>query len=358
MSMRRLFALGLFTGICLSLLAGCEETKPVSDIPVPDAGAQPGVDPNIANAVQSAQAGQGAPAGPNAVGGPPANGVFQPGEADKVLPPGQPLKIEMISTGSGPKIVLTPNLDLSKGAKMRVTVQRQIPQGVMPNVEFSITAKTPGEDDDGPKDIITFTVTKAVPAAEQPGQSPPNFAKLVEPLKGMKLVAKLHPDGHISDEKIAVPKGVEPAVVQFAAGLQDVLGLYFSPMPSEPVGVGAYWMGADRSTVMDLKVARYRVSKIEKLVGDELVMSVDVRLYVVDPSEAPKADIEAVTMGFGTNGKGSWTLKRGTLVPTSGQLKLPIVLQIAAKNQPERVVPLQFETTAQLLPITAAAPKP
>jgi hypothetical protein len=37
-------------------------------------------------------------------------------------------------------------------------------------------------------------------------------------------------------------------------------------------------------------------------------------------------------------------------VPTSGQLKLPVVVQLVAKQDPTQVLPLQFETTAKVLP--------
>ncbi len=333
-------------------LLGCQDPPPKTDDKAADAGAeQPVVDPNIAEALASAQA-----ASPGATAtqkGPPPNGVFGPGEADAEHAPGTPVVVDVFDKGSGEKVTLKPPLDLGKGASFKLMVSRQIPGGRLPNVDFSITASTP-EGDDAAEDQITFAITGATLSKEQPGALPPDLDKLVASLKGSKIVATRSPAGTLSDEKIELAKDVKPPVDQFAVALVDVLGLMFMPYPSEPVGKGARWMAHDRTDFSGIDVVRYRVTTVDSIAGDELAVSVMVSMYAVDQKQMPAiAKIEggeAMLAGFAAQGNGTLTLKTSGLVPTSAQLKLPVVAQLADPRQPQRAIPLQFETIARILP--------
>ena len=329
---------------------GCAETTSThgEDAPKHAGPNQAVMDKDIANAVQSAQA---TPTQPGAgQPGPPPSGVFAPGEADKVVPAGMPVKIDLIDGGSGAKMVLTPSLDLPKGGTLRVSIARSIPGGALPTTVFELSVKTPGADAEDAEGSIVFVVDKVTVDTGQQGAPPADVAKMLASLKGTKVAAKLSQDGSVSGEKLELAKGVKPPLDQFVVGLVDVLGLFFSPFPSEPVGVGAYWIAADRTKYAGMDLARYRVTKVEKMVGDELVLSSDVRMYAADANQMPAiAQGEAMLVGFATSGKGALAMRRGTLLPITAELKLPVLMKLASPQQPQRVVPLQFETTGQVL---------
>src|SRR5262245_46286997 len=91
----------------LLMIAGCEEEKK-THVSSEDGGGisdKPAVDPNLAKAMAAASA-KGGPATLRQPGGPPANGVFDPGAADKEMPKGAAPKITLGSAGSDPKLVL------------------------------------------------------------------------------------------------------------------------------------------------------------------------------------------------------------------------------------------------------------
>jgi hypothetical protein len=82
-------------------------------------------------------------------------------------------------------------------------------------------------------------------------------------------------------------------------------------------------------------------------------------MYLIDDKQKPDiAQGEAVAMGFAAQGKVAWTSRRGALLPTSGQLRLPFVIQLATAQEPQRAMPLQFETEAVVAPATSGRPPP
>jgi hypothetical protein len=182
-----------------------------------------------------------------------------------------------------------------------------------------------------------------------------DIKKMLDTLEGTKIETTLSKNGELGEEKLVVGDDVKPPVDQFAVGLNDVIGLFFSPMPEESVGIGASWIAHDRTQFAGMKVVRYRVTKLEKKVGDEMAFSVDVRMYAVDDQQKPAiAQGEAVLLAFQAVGKGAYTLGGGSLLPTSGQLEIPVVAQLASPKQPQRAIPLQFKTKASIQPAATA----
>lgn len=340
--------------VSCSALAGCNDDaggKPKDD-PKEDAGvAPPGMDPKLAAAVKSAAVAE-APAAVE--DGPPPNGVFAPGAADKAHAPGAPVDITVIAKGGEPRQELRPQLDMAKGGTMKVVMSRAIPGGMLPPVVFTLAVKTGDIEEGAEPDSrpISFTVKSAKPGELEPGQkNAPDIDKMLETLVGTKIETSVSKRGELGQEKLVVGEKVKSPMDLFAAGLSDVLGLFFSPMPAEPVGVGASWIAHDRTQYAGMNVVRYRVTKLEKKEGDQMAFSVDVRMYAIDDKQQPDiAQGEAVLMAFQATGKGAYTVAGDSLLPTSGQLQVPVVAQLASPQQPQRVIPLQFETKVAIQP--------
>ena len=352
---RGLVGLAVPALICGLALAGCEDDagSGKKEDPKADAGtAPPGMDPKLAAAVKSAAVTE-APSDD----GPPPNGVFADGAADEAHAPGAPVEITLIDKGAEPREVIRPQLDMAKGGTMKVVMSRAIPGGVLPPVIFTLAVRT-GEIEEGAEPDsrpITFTVKSAKPGELQPGQqNAPDIDKMLETLVGTKIETTVSKRGELGQEKLVAGEKVKSPMDLFAAGLSDVLGLFFSPMPADPVGVGASWIAHDRTQFAGMNVVRYRVTKLEKKDGDQMAFSVDVRMYAIDDEQQPDiAQGEAVLMAFQATGKGAYTVAGGSLLPTSGQLQVPVVAQLASPKQPQRVIPLQFETKVAIEPAKA-----
>jgi hypothetical protein len=349
---RKLF----FCAAIMLSAVGCEDPPPKKPkAEEPDAGKSgPAMDPKLAAAVQSAEAANAA----GAEQGPPPTGVFGPGEADKAHAPGAPIEVTLIDKGAEPRAVL-PAGTIGEANQIRVAINRSVPRGQLPPVEFVVALSLPKKDEDtdeptsGPQPVA-ITVVKASAGQAQPEAG---IDKMLATLEGSKIEVMLGPNGAWTGEKIVLGKEVKPPIDQYVVGLSDFLANFFSPMPKEPVGVGAAWIAHDRASVSGMQVVRYRVTKLDKKVGDEMAFTVDTRMYATDakqlPGEVQVSGGEVALMGFVAQGKVAYTRTAGSLLPTSGQLKMPTVAQLANPQQPERVLPVQFETSMIVKPSAA-----
>lgn len=322
-----------------------------------DAGSGPVMDKNIAEAVQSANLGAGS--GPGQLDGPPPTGVFAPGQADKTHPAGALVKVELISQGAEPRLNARPTLEVAKGTTIVVEVAKRFQTQLLPALRYTLAVQIekPKEDDVAASSpapapatprTITFTVKK-VESADQGG----GVGKEVAELKGARVVATLADDGSLVGDKVELDeKAAQGAGRLLVDSMRELLALFFSPWPDKPVGLGAYWIATDRALVNGMQVVRYRVTKIEEMKGDEMVVSLDLREYAVDGKSLPaavKVGGNVQVLSFNATGKATWTRKATALLPSQGQVKTPTALQLGENpNDPQRVVPLQIEAAAAI----------
>jgi hypothetical protein len=128
--------------------------------------------------------------------------------------------------------------------------------------------------------------------------------------------------------------------------------MFFSPMPSEPVGIGGYWIASDRATIAGMQMVRYRVTHLQELQGDDMALTIDLRLYAVDQGQLPpiQSDTQLVLAALDAQGKAVVTRKKSGVLPTSGQTQTQMSFQIAAAQNPQMGRPLQMVTAAKMLP--------
>jgi hypothetical protein len=338
---------------------GCEEEKPKK--PVADAGPddkQPLVDGKLAEAMKSAQLQSSAEAPPS-VDGPPPNGVFAPGQADKAHAPGAPLKLEILSSGTEPRVNLRPPLDLGKTKSFTLQVGKRLEQRVRPplDYELAVSLQEPEKPEGGEAPTATartirFTIKK-VGLSGQEGALPADAAKQLNSLKGSSVSAELAPDGSLSKVQMAMAPEAEKGLDELVADVAETLDLFFSPWPDKPMGVGAYWMATDRVILSTLPVVRYRVTRIESIEGDVISVSLDIRNYALDPQRLPAgvpADQGLLLVGFNAGGKGTFTRGLKELIPSEGQLKLPLQLHLGDDmEKPQRQGQITIESTGAIV---------
>ena len=78
-------------------------------------------------------------------------------------------------------------------------------------------------------------------------------------------------------------------------------------------------------------MVRYRVTKIEKMAGDDVAFTVDVRHYAASAVSTPEGlppDSNLMLQAFDSFGRVVYTRKVKQLVPTSAQLKVPFTAQL------------------------------
>lgn len=291
----RIGHLGASLAIGGLLLAGCEEKQAARSETESkaDAGSQErsrGIDKNLAEAVAAVAGGQ-AGGGPS---GPPSTGVFAKGAADAELRPSDPPKLSLGGKGSPPTITFATS-GWKPGRKREVTVEMSVrtgPQSALPTVDvtFSLEASEAAggapagsagapASPAGPLQVLAkITGTKL--AREQPGQLPPGLEAELAKIKGTVIRLELQPNGAGHQVAFEAAKGVDESLSQIARTAGDALALELLPYPTDPVGVGAFWMVAAREPFLGLDVIAYRMIKVEKIEGERATLSVNTKRYV------------------------------------------------------------------------------
>jgi len=344
----------------LLLVAGfvsaCEDEKPsavtASSAASADAGANaPSVDPRIAKALESAAAKPGGSAAME--GGPPPNGVFGPGEADKAHPAGAPRKLEVFSDGSEPRVQLAGTASTLPSSTTISVAQRIGPQA-MPTLDYTLgikAAKADAGDADGAEapaqaSKIILTVKDVRLAQTQPGAVPRDLHKEIAKLKGSSIAAQLAPDGAWMGAALKPAKAADQGLLPALQALVGAVDLAWIPAPSKPVGAGAYWMVVDRARAAGIEVVRYRVYRVSAVAGKTVTLSVDVRQYsiggLVNFPGAPEG-LVLTALGMDSVGKATVTAAAGASLPLTAELKLPVQLQMEAKDRPGQAMVLQAE---------------
>lgn len=365
----------------LLALAGCGDDPKPSAKATPSASSsadQTGLmDPNMADAMKGVRAASSASAAPSAAqDGPPPNGVFGPGGADKAHAPGAPPSIEIIDEGAEPKAMLRPPALTSK-QQLRVVSSLTMPQGGLPPMLYTLSLSPKGGDEEGGEAAgggapaaatgptpIVIAIESLQPIQQQGGGD--QVQKLLDAAKGVTLEGQLLASGALSGLTVKTSSAEQMQVKQLVDTLADVVGLFFSPYPDKPMGKGAYWIASDRATVMGMNLVRYRVTKVEEMSADAVTYSVQLRQYLTDgnqlpPIQAPPGQ-QLIAAAFAGQGQGTFQRATTSLVPTEGQFKAPMALQIGLAQNPQQGQQVQLQLAAQLLAPAAkggdAAPAP
>lgn len=390
--MRGRLTMALAGASLLAMTAGCEEEKKQGSGPADaglDAGSQQAViGGKLGEAAAAAAAGNApkAPAGAGtgaAQGGPPESGVFAPGAAEAVLPKGVPYKLEMLGEGSEPRVRLAPRIDPKAEQKRQVVIGlRSAGQQGLPSFEIELAFK-PDKPKDKPRAgddkaragegadqasggvAVTGKVVSVIPAAMGLGGPPKELTDTLGKLKGSLIRYRITPAGAPGDLTIEAAKEADAGIAPLLDALGEALTTLSTPMPDKPVGVGAYWMVADRAVwqMARIPVLRYRVFKITKIDGDAVSFSVDTRQYAEENTvRLPTGGAQDVTTtldAFESSGKGTLVWDPGALAPRDAELQQRVQVRLVPPGSPagsQQRMLLQSELSARFQ--APAAPPP
>ncbi len=323
------------------------------------------VDPNLAKAVAAASASQPG-AGPAAQGeGPPPSGVFGPGQADqKIKRDAMPL-ITVGALGGTPKVSLAARQP-QPGGKHSAAVQLSLQVGAsrtpLFNFGLSLEAAKPKPKDDTQVGAAAGTppgveVLARIMASEidatQASRVPEHERKMVAKLKGGGVRFRTASDGASTGFSVEMAKGADPGLQHTVDALAEVLSTIALPVPSEPVGPGAYWMVTSRDTVAGIDAVTYRMIKVEKVQDSRVVLEMDVKRYAassaIDPRGVPP-DLGSVELArFQATGKGTLVLQPGVLLPVDGRYSSELSAFASAAKAPGQHLPIaQIRLTVQV----------
>lgn len=347
-------------GLLGASLVGCEKKEPQSEEkPTAKADASPedealrGADPDLARAMKAAANPQ-KPSGTSAEGGPPASGIFEPGGADKAAAKGAPASFTLGGDGSEPRVQLGPGLKpgTKRSGTVDIATQSDPQQGAIP-IQFGVSLEVlkPKTEGDAPAAAGTAVVVKVTSAKINAPGVPADLAAAVSKLKGSRIDYQVGADGVASNVHTEIPKGVDPGFRDPVQALTDLMVGVTMPVPSKPVGLGAFWMTTTRDVLMGLDVVSYRLVKVEKVEAGSVSLSLNTKRYAASPAfeleglppDAPK------TMGeFRSAAEGKLTLLAGEVLPKVGEVQSLIGAALGAADVKQQRAMVQVQTRASL----------
>jgi len=330
----------LLAPIVLLTAVACEDKKAPADSARADGGASTDkyatADPKLEKALRAATSATAA-----ANSGPPPAGVFAPGAADQRHPKGTAEKIDVVSEGSDPRVLLAPGpgagLEAMRAsaygpAILEVGMQTG-PRTALPTIDLNLLLG-PAKGDDTNPDTLVADVRKAAPAKEQLGQLPEEATQEIASLAGTQLVVKAAAEGGPNDAQVRFGKNpageLQRVVLRNAA---EALVFSVVPLPPKPVGPGAQWIAETRMPWSGVDVIVYRAYRLKSIQDDRLTLSLDVKAYAANSDTQIQGVPKGATLEqFDAQAQGEVQLVRGEALARKFDLQERVAMVFQARD--------------------------
>lgn len=352
------------------LTSGCHKDEPqVSSAPkasaAATASARPQVaDSDLAEAVAKAAEDMEDPEGAQgSANGPPPNGVLGAVRAQREAVLGAAPKLTLATNGSEPRVSLLTTAAANAQAGQIELAVRTGARSALPTVVLRLEGEQPKaaakgaavENADATPKEVRWDVAASELGRSQPGQIPPDTAKLIAKLKGSVLVTPVYGDLPMGSTHFERSKAAPDDLDLVLTTASDALTSAFSALPREPVGQGATWLVSSRETFLGTDVVAYRMFKVEKVGSDGVIVNVDTKRYAAGGSLGLPGLVDNEVLQFSGTDEGQFRLVPGQRLPVEGQLMMRLG---AIVSHDENQTPVQIETRALFgFPAVTAASK-
>ncbi len=342
---------------------GCDEKKPETAIKKDDKkdDKKDATSAKLEAAMAAAASAKARGPAQQAEGGPPATGVFGPGAADKVMVRGAPMKVEMVSDGSAPRVAIVAAPTSWKGNATVTTGVRLGQRNALPSIEYVVgLGPDKKKDDKGAGGAapaaaglsLIGDVTSAKLGADQPGRLPEGTAKEIGKLKGSQL-RWLSDDQGVAREPSSVVSKDGQAELQRSLDAAAEAFFYLSvPPPPKPVGAGASWIAGSRQVLDGVEVVSYRLYKVVSVSPEGVQLTLESHEYAVSDTLTFPGLPPGSTLGqFEAVAQGEMTLPAREALATKGRISRQMTLAFpppagAPQQQPGGMMALQIVNEA------------
>lgn len=280
----------------------------------------------------------------------PKSGILAPGEADKLVKIGDRPIVKVLDAGAEPRAELA--YAIPKGSKASLDIAMDISltmkQGKEAVPEISLPRMTIGFEttaaDAKPDDFkIEGMLGKISVDAGKTAQAQQLATALkgdLDKMKGLSMTYWLTSKGATHDVKIDLPAGFPPQAQQVMEGMNQSLGQMTSPLPKEPIGVGAKWQVVSRANLAGQDVLLFSTYTMKSKEGDAVKLDISVTQLAanerVTPPNMPPGFTAKLT-SFVATSTGSTTLDLASPVPREGAMSVKTSLDLDLANGADKV---------------------
>lgn len=275
----------------------------------------------------------------------PASGVLSPGVADKVLPVGQPPIVRLLEPGAEPRSDLSYTLVKGTSQKMAMAMDMAVglktkgqsaPSMPMPRMTMTFDTTTADKNGAGEFKIDSRLVATSVdPSGGQQEQMARALRPQIEAMKGLGMTYWVNPRGNVRDVKLDVPPSVPAAAQQIMNGMSHSFESMVTPLPQEPVGVGARWQVVSRLNTGGADILQSAIYTLKSRSGQRASLDVTVlQLAANDTIRTPQmpAGMSAKIKTFSSTGSGTSQLDVKSVAPEGGTMSLKTTMEISVQG--------------------------
>jgi hypothetical protein len=275
----------------------------------------------------------------------PANGVLPPGAADKVLPTGTQPIVKLLEPGADPRSDLSYALTKGTAQKMAMAMDMAVavktkgqamPQTPMPRMTMIFDTSVADKNAAGEFKIDSRLVGTSVdPNGGQQEQMARALRPQIDAMKGLGMAYWVGPKGNVRDVKLDMPAGMPAAAQQIMNGMSQSFESMVTPLPKEPVGVGARWQVVSRLSTGGADILQSAIYTLKSRSGTRAALDVTlVQLAANDVIQTPQMPkgMSAKVRSFNSNGSGTTQLDLGSVAPENGTMSLKTGMEITVQG--------------------------
>lgn len=288
---------------------------------------------------------QGGPASPEQGLPRATNGILPPGAADKVLPVGGKPVVKLIEPGAEPRADLSYALVKGTTHKMVMAMDmtmamkaagQAVPATTIPRMSMGMDATPTEKNGAGEFKIDSHLISVSVDAnGGQQEQMARALRPQLESMKGLSMVYWVNPKGHVHDVKLGMPPGMPPAAQQLLGGMSQSFESMVTPLPTEPVGVGAKWQVISRTATGGADLLQSALYTLKSRDGSRATLEVKlIQLAAADTIHSPQmpAGMAAKVKSFSSGGTGTSQVDLKSVAPEGGTMTLKTIMDIGVQG--------------------------
>ncbi len=236
-----------------------------------------------------------------------------------------------MSKGSAQRMAMA--MDMAVGIKVQ---GQAAPQTPMPRMNMTFDTSVADKNAAGEHRIESrLTATSVDPTGAQQEQMAKALRPQIEAMKGLGLLYWVDPKGHVHDVQVDIPSGMPAAAQQLMGGMSQSFESMVTPLPRDPVGVGARWQVVSRMTTGGADILQSAIYTLKSRSGARAALDVTlVQLAANDTIHTAQmpAGMSAKVKAFSSSGSGSTQLDLKSVAPEGGTMALRTAMDLTVQN--------------------------
>lgn len=253
----------------------------------------------------------------------------------RAVDPTNPVQVELIEPGTPPlqDIRYKPRVGETQTAVMTISMDMtmSLAGNAMPTQAIpaqKVTFDTTVEEISGDGDIkfgFIYTSAEVVDDPKNPSAMAPMLKDMIMSLEGATGSATVTDRGMTKSAEFNIPEDMAPQMKQMLEGMKESMNRISSPVPSEPIGLGAKWKVTQDLVANGMQIMQTSTHEITKFDSGGFTMTVKVT-QTADPQEIKNAALPAGTklslVSLDTDGEGTSQVETASIIPVQSSLSI------------------------------------